>query len=151
MALPDSFASQLARTTRAVEAGLDRWAALRLGVTFQVVRDSAAADIVVTWIEQFGSERSGQADIEFDEDGVIHRARLTLALRNVDGQPLTDEQLRIVATHEVGHALGMPHSARPADVMYPTAALDGLSARDRATASLIYSIIPGSMAEPVVR
>jgi Matrixin len=145
--LPPALAECAAQCRRALTTALERWHGLGIGLTFQMVDDSTQADIAVHWIEKFDLDRSGQADVQWSHDGTIHFARVTLAVQAVDGRPLSDQELTIVATHEVGHALGLPHSGRATDVMFPTARLDGLSDRDRATITLLYSIPPGSLRE----
>jgi len=147
-AIPDSFGGQSARAHRAVELAMGRWAAFPLGVTFRSSADSANADIGVAWISKFETDRSGQAEILYDTRGVIRHASVTLAFHDPSGVPLNDEELGIVATHEFGHALGLPHSGNPRDLMFPTSSATVPSRRDRATAVLIYSLIPGSLRQP---
>ncbi len=142
-----ALAECAARCRRALTTALERWHGLGIGLAFQMVDDSTQADIAVHWIEKFDLDRSGQADVQWSHDGTIQFARVTLAVQAVDGRPLSDQELAIVATHEIGHALGLPHSGRATDVMFPTARLDGLSDRDRATITLLYSIPPGSLRE----
>lgn len=143
--VPSELSTCAARCRRALETALDRWRGLGIGLSFRVVDDSTQADIAVHWIEKFDLDRSGQADVQWSHDGTIRFARVTLAVQADDGRPLSDRELAIVATHEVGHALGLPHSGRTTDVMFPTARVDGISDRDRATITLLYSIPPGSL------
>jgi predicted Zn-dependent protease len=50
-----------------------------------------------------------------------------------------------VATHEVGHLLGLDHSKDSTDIMYPTAKVRELSDRDARTVILLYQLVPGSL------
>jgi len=147
-AIPDSLRGQTARAHRAVELAMSRWGAFPLGVTFRLSADSANADIRVSWISKFETERSGQAEILYDVRGVIRHSSVTLAFIDPGGAPLNDEELGIVATHEFGHALGLPHSGNPSDIMFPTSSVSTPSRRDRATAVLIYSLVPGPLRQP---
>jgi hypothetical protein len=146
--LPRGVGGRAVELDRAVRIALDRWQQLPLGIRFATGADTARADIVVRSIQRFEIDRAGQATIEHGRDGVIRRAVATLALEAPDGRPLSEVELAMVATHELGHALGLPHSDRPSDVMYPTAQVNGVSARDRATAQLLYSLAPGPSAQP---
>lgn len=107
--------------------------------------DTAGAEIVVRWVDRFPNERTGQTDLTWNQLGRINRAVITLAVRDRYGTPLTDRALLSVAVHEIGHALGLPHSADPADVMYPEPRLTRPSARDGATATLLYQLPGGSV------
>jgi hypothetical protein len=130
---------------------LSRWENTGMGVRFDMVSDSNAADIVVHWIDHFGFDRAGQTDLTWDQAGRVRRAAISLALRTNTGFALPDEALLSVAVHETGHALGMPHSADSNDVMYPATRTGNLSDRDRRTAQVLYQLQPGPVREPAVR
>ncbi len=127
---------------------LNRWENTGMGVRFDMVQDTAAAEIVVHWINNFPLDRAGQTDLTWDQAGRVRRAMITLAVRTTNGFPLPDRALLSVAAHEVGHALGLPHSADSNDVMFPATQTEVLSPRDRRTAQVLYQLQPGPVREP---
>ncbi len=132
-----------------VQDALSSWENTGMGVRFDLVADTADAEIVVRWIDHFDFERAGQTDLTWDQTGRIRRAAISLALRTNTGFALPDAALLSVAVHEAGHALGLPHSADSNDVMYPATRTGILSERDRRTAQVLYQLQPGPVRDLV--
>ena len=128
-----------------VREAFGTWEGSGVGVRFQQQADTAGAQITVRWIDHFNFQRTGQTDLTWDQYGVIRSARIQLAVRDNDGRIVPDQGLRTVVLHEVGHAIGLPHSANPADVMFPSTRASSPTARDLRTAQLLYQLPPGDV------
>jgi len=128
-----------------VQRALEGWMALGLGFRFAATPDTVGADIVVHWVTRLERNRTGQTDLTWDQLGAVRHSSILLALHGPDGSRLDVSARRTVALHEIGHALGLPHSANPADVMFPASRQTALSHRDRETLSLLYSLPFGSL------
>lgn len=142
---PDDYRPEMADEVR---RALNIWQSLDIGLSFEATSDSADADIVVRWIDHFDFDRAGQTDLTWDQSGHVRHASIVLAIRSVDGTPLSPPALRAVALHETGHALGLPHSADSSDVMFPATRTDRLSERDRRTALVLYHVPAGPLRDP---
>lgn len=145
-AAPPGYTEQHAAAARRAFRRWERVGAIP--VRFSFVRDSALADVVVRWVASFPGERSGQANVVWDQDGWLRSAVLTLATHSDDGRTITPDIAYTVALHEIGHLLGLGHSDDPNDLMYPTTGIQDLTSRDRQTARLLYALPPGSVRDP---
>jgi hypothetical protein len=126
-----------------VREAIDKWEGAGAGVLFAPTADTLAADILVHWIDHFDFDRAGQTDLTWDQAGRVRKAAILLALRTNTGIPLPDPALLTVAVHEVGHAIGLPHSPDTNDVMFPATQTGNLSDRDRRTVQVLYQLPPG--------
>jgi hypothetical protein len=133
----------LPRMARFARDAFDRWEHTGVGIRFQVVSDSADADVMIRWIDHFDFDRAGHTDLTWDQSGRVRRASISLALRTHTGTVLPDPALLSVAVHEAGHALGLPHSSDTNDVMYPATRTGTLTERDRRTIEVLYRLPPG--------
>ena len=129
----------------AVRAGFGVWTHAGVPVRFEFDADSTNAEVTVKWRIQFEVERTGQTDLRWDENGSIQAATVTLATFDPKGRPMDTDDIRVVATHEVGHVLGLDHSKDSTDIMFPTAKVRDLSDRDVRTVLLLYQLTPGSL------
>lgn len=130
-----------------VREAMGVWEAQLPGLRFVPTFDSTDADITVRWIGQFDFDRAGQTDLTWDLSGRVRRATVLLALRSSTGRRIPDDDLRAVAIHEFGHALGLPHSADSTDVMFPVTRTARASDRDRRSLALLYRLPIGSIRE----
>ncbi len=133
------------RMAEFIREALYRWENTGMGVRFGPSSDTTDADIVVRWIDHFEFDRAGQTDLTWDQTGRVRRASISLAVRTNTGFAMPDDALLSVAVHETGHALGLPHSADSADVMFPATRTGTLSERDRRTAQLLYQLPTGPL------
>ena len=129
----------------AIKSAFGQWTNAGVPVRFDFDGDSTNAEVTVKWRIQFEIERTGQTDVTWDENGHIQGATITLATFDPKGRPMDPADIRIVATHEVGHLLGLDHSKDSTDIMFPTAKVRDLSDRDVRTVMLLYQLTPGSL------
>jgi hypothetical protein len=129
----------------AIRSAFGQWTGAGVPVRFDFAGDSTNAEVTVKWRIQFEIERTGQTDVTWDENGHIQSAVITLATFDPKGRPMEPDDIRVVATHEVGHLLGLDHSRDSTDIMYPTAKVRALSDRDARTVVFLYQLTPGSL------
>src|SRR5437764_469931 len=126
------------------DAFLD-WDALLLPVRFAFTPDSASADVHVTFIDHFDEPISGRTKWARDDDWWIIGADIVLAVHHRNGNALDDDSMKAMALHEIGHLLGLDHTGDSTSIMAPKVRVRDLSAADRATVRLLYTLPPGAV------
>lgn len=129
----------LAQVRRAFGA----WESVGVPVRFEFVEDSARAEVHVRWTDQLPHQRAGLARRKTNSRNWLVGGGVVLALRDSSGAPYAADTFLGVAVHEVGHVLGLEHSDAPDDVMAPLVRGHAPSARDRATARVLYGYSAG--------
>jgi len=129
----------------AIRRAFARWEDAGVPVRFTLDADSAAAEVRFQWRIQFEGERTGETELQWDQDGRLTSGVVTLATFDPKGQPLGEDDMRVVAMHEIGHLIGLDHSPDSTDLMFAITKVRDLSARDIQTALLLYQLAPGSL------
>lgn len=145
--IPSGDAGVDARFMDILSRALGVWEGAGTGLRFLLIDDSARAAIQVRAVQGLEGDRAGQTDLRWTRDGAIHAASITVALEASDGTRVRDEGLFAVTSHEVGHALGLPHSNEALDVMYSTTRTGLPTERDHRSLRLLYSLPLGSVRE----
>ncbi|WMU93257.1 photosystem I assembly protein [Microcystis phage MaAM05] len=130
---------------QAVSSAMRRWQSASGGkVSFVQTANANQADITVRWQKNFSDNILGVSPFQSVGDTII-RSDITLAVYypNSD-QPIPQVELVTIATHEMGHAIGLKgHSPYPDDVMYYSTSHSGeqaLSQRDINTIGMLYKL-----------
>ena len=119
------------------------WDKADLPVRFFFINSNAGADIVVRWIDKFSNQHEGWTTMWWDRQGWIQNGDMVLALHTPTGRTLTPTELKALATHEAGHALGLAHSPDRTAVMAPTIYAADVTSVDVMAAQRLYAQIPG--------
>lgn len=140
---PSSLPGYRPEFAREVEQAFEAWARIGLPFVFTYVRDSARAEVRVTWVDRLAGRTTGRTRWRHDEHGWITDADLQLSLRLPDGRPVVVDGVRAVALHEVGHLIGLDHPEDETSVMSAQVFVTAMSEADRRTARLVYDLPPG--------
>jgi predicted Zn-dependent protease len=148
---PAGVSAQAARVLqRAAANGIRVWHEHPFPLVVSTRSVEEDADITVEWSRSLGGSRLGQARMEWVRRGdeiTVRIPRLLLATHDPTnpGVELTPDQLQLVAAHEMGHALGLPHSDDPRDVMYPQNTAWRRTGRDFQTMEAVYRMPNGAI------
>lgn len=126
-----------------VREAFSEWGDALLPLSFEFVEDAAAAELRVTWVERFRDAISGRTFWSSDDQGWILSAEIYLALTHSSGERIRGAALRAIALHEIGHALGLDHTADTTSIMATPVRTSHLAEVDRATATRLYELLPG--------
>lgn len=126
-----------------VREAFQRWANTGIPMAFAFTLDSSAAEIHITWVDRYESRTSGRTRSVRDQHGWVLGASIELALRQPNGDLLSEEALSAITKHEVGHLLGLDHCASEQNIMAAQVRVRDLSAADESTIRLWYRLPPG--------
>lgn len=145
---------------RTIGAAAESWRGIVHGLAFAMEQDSARADVIVTWDRDLenvpaGSElafgAAGRTTLVPADDGRALASHVRLAVFGPRAARYSVEDVRAVARHELGHALGLAHHAAPSSVMAPLVRAERLTDDDRETLRALYALPIGERCAPSPR
>jgi predicted Zn-dependent protease len=148
---PPGVSPQAARIIqRAAGNGIRIWHEFPFPLEVSTRSVAENPDIKVEWVRSLGGNRLGHAGMRWSKIGDEIRVEITgfqLATHDPSNPDveLTPEQILLVAAHEMGHALGLPHSDDPRDVMHAQNTAWRRTRRDFETMEALYRLPNGAI------
>ncbi len=149
--LPEHETPEHARALRrAAVRGIQSWQNKPFPLIIQdrATTQGDEVDVRITWTSQLDGSALGTTKTRWESlppsQGYVD-VDVVLATRNPFSNrfELSTAQVELVAAHEMGHALGLPHSDRTEDLMFPTNTASRLTARDYRTVQALYKLPNG--------
>jgi predicted Zn-dependent protease len=148
---PEHLSGATAREfQRAAVRGIQVWHNHPFPLTISTRATGENPDITLEWVSSLGGNRLGEAQKEWSKVGSEVRVKIP-SLSLVTHHPsnpkieLTPDQILLVAAHEMGHALGLPHSDNERDLMYPMNTAWRPTSRDYRTMEAVYQTPNGAL------
>jgi predicted Zn-dependent protease len=154
---PVEPASRARQLQDAVARGILAWQEKPFVLRIDRSARTGTEDFAVEWADRIGVSELGRAQTEWTRttsgEMAMRVPRFVLAYLNPfeAGTLLTPKQVQLTAAHEMGHALGLPHSDSPRDVMYPTNTATSLTPRDFETMWGLYALPNGAVLDEDAR
>ncbi len=147
IASADALKSYRPEYEEAVRQSIDDWDKASHGkIGLKIVDSAADADITVNFVDDLHAPalraEAGKAQLHGNMEGVDNASVLLLTISPFPDQLMTKDFMRMIAVHEIGHALGLTgHSPYEEDVMFPALSNQrGITSRDVATLYKLYEI-----------
>ncbi len=147
---PGGLPSRLARELqRAAVRGIQSWDRHPIPLLIRTRPSGEDFDVTIEWLKMVEDGRLGRAQVEWRRRGSEVDFRVvgfTIATHHPGSSEveMRPEQIELVAAHEMGHALGLPHSDDPRDVMFPSNTAHRLTTRDFRTMEALYRFPNGA-------
>jgi len=130
---------------RAAAQGLQTWNNQPFPILADL-RGDRGPHFAVRWTTSMGGAQICVARTRWSQAGGLEVESIALTTTNPYqlGGPADTRQVRLTAAHEMGHALGLPHSDSERDVMYPTNTATSISAQDYRSIEVLYATPDGT-------
>jgi hypothetical protein len=110
----DQFGDVLSKATQYWEEKIPN-------LKFETAQHVYKSDFVVEWASQYGEGKLGYYSTNVDNAYGKPTMAITLGFfKDKEWHLVSSEQVLEITKHELGHAIGMPYSDDPNNIMYPT-------------------------------
>ena len=91
-----------------VKKSFEQWSSKLGKVNFMEAKNTSGADVLISFNDK-GEQTVGQTTNVLNDKGFIKRVNIRISV-NFSEARLAEDTIKVVLTHEIGHALGLGHS-----------------------------------------